>query len=328
MLRLLSLLLGALVFAGALFIVSLRWVDAQIDKPGPTTVAKVIYIPRGLGSDAIGQQLMDEGFIEKPWLLMAAQQLRRDPRALRAGEYEIAAGASLSAILEQLRAGRTVVRRLTLPEGLTSSQILDLIRAADGLEGPMAETLPEGSLLPETYHYQKGDRRAEMVKRLQAAMQSTLADAWANRNLSVPLRTPEELLVLASMVEKETGVAAERERVAGVFINRLRKGMRLQSDPTVLYGVVGGAGATRSLTRADLDTDTPWNTYTRAGLPASPITNPGRAALMAAAKPLATEDLYFVADGTGGHAFAKTLDEHNRNVAKWRQIEKTRAAKP
>ncbi len=316
------------MFAGALFAVGLRWVETEIDRPGPTTIAKVIYIPRGLGSDAIGQQLMDEDLIEKPWLLMAAQQLRRDPRALRAGEYEIAAGASLAAILEQLRAGRTIVRRLTLPEGLTSSQILDLVRAADGLEGAAPATLPEGSLLPETYHYQKGDRRADLVKRLQTAMTAALAEAWNNRTLSIPLRTPEELLVLASIVEKETGLAAERERVAGVFINRLRKNMRLQSDPTVLYGVVGGAGATRSLTRADLDTDTPWNTYTRAGLPASPITNPGRAALMAAAKPLTTDDFYFVADGTGGHAFAKTLDEHNRNVAKWRQIERARASRP
>jgi UPF0755 protein len=324
--RLLSLLLGALVFAGALFAVGLRWIETEIDRPGPTTSAKVIYIPRGLGSDAIGQQLVDEDLIEKPWLLMAAQQFRRDPRALRAGEYEIAAGASLAAILEQLRAGRTIVRRLTVPEGLTSSQILDLIRRADGLDGATQAILPEGSLLPETYHYQKGDRRADLVKRLQTAMTAALAEAWNNRNLSVPLRTPEELLVLASIVEKETGLAAERERVAGVFINRLRKNMRLQSDPTVLYGVVGGGA--RSLTRADLDTDTPWNTYTRAGLPASPITNPGRAALMAAAKPLTTDDLYFVADGTGGHAFAKTLDEHNRNVAKWRQIEKTRAARP
>ncbi len=316
------------MFAGALFAVGLRWVETEIDRPGPTTIAKVIYIPRGLGSDAIGQQLMDEDLIEKPWLLMAAQQLRRDPRALRAGEYEIAAGASLAAILEQLRAGRTIVRRLTVPEGLTSSQILDLIRTADGLEGAAPATLPEGSLLPETYHYQKGDRRADLVKRLQTAMTAAIAEAWSNRTLSVPLRTPEELVVLASIVEKETGLAAERERVAGVFINRLRKNMRLQSDPTVLYGVVGGAGATRSLTRTDLDTDTPWNTYTRAGLPASPITNPGRAALMAAAKPLTTDDFYFVADGTGGHAFAKTLDEHNRNVAKWRQIERARASRP
>lgn len=324
MLRLLSILLGALVFTGALLVFALNWVQGEIDRPGPTQGAKVIYIPRGLGSDAIGQMLLEQGFIEKPWLLMAATQLRRDPRALRSGEYEIPAGASLAAILEQLRAGKTVVRRLTVPEGLTSAQILDLIRTADGLEGGMADSLPEGTLLPETYHYQRGDRRAEMVKRLQTAMQAALSEAWNSRNLSVPLRTPEELLVLASMIEKETGVAAERERISGVFINRLRKGMKLQSDPTVLYGVVGGGGATKTLTRADLDTDTPWNTYTRAGLPAGPITNPGRAALMAAAKPMVTEDLYFVADGTGGHAFAKTLDEHNRNVTKWRQIEKSR----
>lgn len=326
MLRLLSILLGALVFAGALLAVAVNWVQTEIDRPGPTLTAKTIYIPRGLGSDAIGQMLLDEGLIAKPWLLMAATQLRRDPRALRAGEYEIPAGASLAAILEQLRAGRTVVRRLTVPEGLTSAQILDLIRTADGLDGPMPESLPEGSLLPETYHYQRGDRRGELVRRLQTAMQAALAEAWAGRNLSVPLRTPEELLILASMIEKETGVAAERERISGVFINRLRRGMRLQSDPTVLYGVVGGAGSTKPLTRADLDTDTPWNTYTRAGLPATPITNPGRAALLAAARPMATDDLYFVADGTGGHAFARTLDEHNRNVARWRQIE--RAKKP
>lgn len=324
MLRLLSILLGALVFAGALLAFAVNWVQDEIDKPGPTRTAKIVYIPRGLGSDAIGQMLLDEGYIEKPWLLMAATQLRRDPRALRAGEYEIPAGASLAAILEQLRAGKTVVRRLTVPEGLTSAQILESIRAADGLEGPMPDSLPEGSLLPETYHYQRGDRRADMVKRLQTGLQAALAEAWSGRNLSVPLRTPEELLVLASMVEKETGVAAERERVSGVFVNRLRRGMRLQSDPTVLYGVVGGAGSAKTLTRADLDTDTPWNTYTRVGLPATPITNPGRAALMAAAKPMPTDDLYFVADGTGGHAFAKTLDDHNRNVAKWRQIERTR----
>jgi UPF0755 protein len=242
-------------------------------------------------------------------------------RALKAGEYEFPPRASYAEVLAQLGAGRTLTRFLTVPEGLTAVEVAALVNAAAAMQGAPSASPPEGSLLPETYDYRWGDNRAAMLQRMQAAMQATLAELWPRRAADVPLASPQEALILASIVEKETGIAAERRRVAGVFANRLRLGMPLQADPTVVYALTGGqAPLGRALTRADWQVDSPYNTYRIRGLPPGPIANPGRAAIEAALNPEPHDYLYFVADGSGGHAFARSLAEHNRNVARWRAV--------
>jgi len=224
--------------------------------------------------------------------------------------------------MEELVAGEVVVHRLTLPEGLSSAEIVALVGAAPALAGEIVESVPEGSLLPETYHYVYGDDRAELIARMQTAMEAALDELWPARAEGLPFSTPEEAVVLASIVEKETGVTGERALVAGVFVNRLRIDMLLQSDPTVAYAISrGGIVLDRPLRRFDLEVDDPYNTYRHRGLPPGPIANPGRAALEAALHPAETGAYYFVADGTGGHAFAATLDEHNVNVRRYRDMQ-------
>ncbi len=227
--------------------------------------------------------------------------------------------------LELMVSGKTVARRLTLPEGLTSFEVVALVQKAEGLEGEVQAVPPEGTLLPETYHYARGETRAEVVARMGRALDQVLDELWPERAPGLPISSPEQAVVLASIVEKETAVADERPLVASVFVNRLKKGMRLQSDPTVVYGLTGGKGPLgRALTRKDLQTPSPYNTYLADGLPPGPIANPGRASIEAVLNPAKTEYLYFVADGDGGHRFAKTLAEHNRNVAQWRKRQRKR----
>lgn len=301
----------------------LGWGYHAFNAPGPSSADTTVVLPRGEGVLAIADRLTRAGIVSDARVFAVGVRLHRAERGLRAGEYRIPAGASMLAVMQKLTSGETVVRRLTLAEGLTTQEALALIAQADGLSGELTDSVEEGALLPETYHYSYGDDRNALLQRMQASLDEVLAQAWAARAPELPLQTPQELLVLASIVEKETAQPQERPHIAGVFVNRLKKGMRLQSDPTVAYGLTNGAGPlTRPLTRADLRQPSPFNTYVIAGLPPGPICNPGRAAIEAAANPLATRDLYFVADGNGGHAFAKSYAEHRRNVRRWRRLQK------
>ncbi len=296
------------------------YLQKQFEAPGPLAQEAVLVIPRGAGLATISADLSDAGVISDPLVFEFGVRLFADATALKAGEYAFAPGSSMQEVAALIASGRTVVHRLTVPEGLTSVEIVALLDEAEALEGEIAEVPPDGALLPETYHFHRGDARADVLARMRQSMTEALAEVWAQRAENLPLKSPEEALVLASIVEKETGVDGERALVAGVFVNRLNKGMPLQSDPTVVYGItLGKAPLGRSLTRQDLAQATPYNTYQIGGLPPAPIANPGRAALEAAVKPAQTEYLYFVASGDGGHTFAKTLAEHNRNVAKWRK---------
>lgn len=296
-------------------------------RPGPLAQPTPVVIQRGGGTEVIGQTLAERGVIGDPRLFAAAVWLTRDAGPLRAGEYLFPANASLRTVLEVLRTARPVQRRITLPEGLTARQMATILEQAEGLVGSIP-TIDEGELLPETYAYSWGDTRAAVVRRAGAAMQEAVERLWKDRMPGLPLSSPREAVVLASIVERETGQKEERARVAGVFLNRLRRNMPLQSDPTVAYAAADGGVLDRPLTRADLDRDHPFNTYRNRGLPPGPIASPGLEALRAVLRPVETDELYFVADGTGGHAFARTLEEHNRNVARWRAIERQRNATP
>jgi len=316
--------LGAFAVSALVLIAGLLayFIIDRFERPGPLTADTVILIPQGSGVEAIARQLHEAGAIEDTLVFRLGVRLLRVGRELRAGEYLFPVALSNRDAIDLLRSGQTVVRRLTLAEGLTSQEIVALLEQAEALEGAVDSVPPEGSLLPETYHYARGDDRGELVARMGRARDELLSELWPRRAPNLPVATPEEAVVLASIVEKETGIAGERPQVASVFVNRLRKGMRLQSDPTVVYGLTGGTGPLgRALTRKDLQAPSPYNTYLNPGLPPGPIANPGRAALEAVLNPAQTPFLYFVADGSGGHAFAKTLAEHNRNVAKWRKLQ-------
>jgi UPF0755 protein len=300
------------------------WLRAEVAKPGPLAEDAIVVIPPGMGLAAIADTLADAGVVDRPaWFRLYARWEGRD-RALKAGEFEFPANATFDDVLDVLETGAAVQRQVTIPEGYTSLQAAAVVRLTEMLAGDIERLPDEGALLPETYNFSRGDTRMQVIERMERAMRETLAEVWNQRAPDLPLKSPREALILASIVEKETGIAAERPRVAAVFINRLRAGMRLQSDPTVAYGVAGGRGLDRPLTRTDLDTPTPYNTYTEDGLPPTPIANPGRASIEAVLNPIESDEYYFVADGTGGHAFSKTLAEHNRNVAKWRKIERQR----
>ncbi|NDE90153.1 MAG: endolytic transglycosylase MltG [Alphaproteobacteria bacterium] len=296
------------------------YVAQQLQAPGPLNETKNIVIPRGSGGTAIAQKLEKEGVISSALFFKLGYVLAQHPE-LKAGEYQFTPHMALPEIIDKMARGDIVKRKFTMPEGRTSMEIVQILNAEPALSGTIIALPPEGSLMPDTYQFTLGDDRNAKIKDMQKAMQDALLQIWAQRDADNPLQTPEQLLTLASIVEKETGVAAERPRVAGVFMNRLRKGMMLQSDPTVSYGITGGrAPLGRLLTSDDLRKPTLYNTYTIAALPPGPIANPGKAALLAAAKPEKNDFIYFVADGSGGHAFAATLEQHNQNVAKWRKL--------
>ena len=284
---------------------------------GPLASAHPIVVP--VGSPAhIAESLHAAAVIERPLEFRLAAWWTAREGALHAGEFAFPAQASLRQVLTILRTARPVQHRLTIPEGLTAAQIAALLDRAEALSGDTP--LPgEGMVLPQTYAFERGTSRVALLERMTAAMGKTLAETWANRDPALKLASPDQLLTLASLVERETSRPEERPHVAAVYLNRLRMGMKLQSDPTVVYAASGGLGVLdHALTRTELDQPGPYNTYRNAALPPGPIASPGLAALQAAAHPVASDDLYFVADGTGGHNFARSLDEHNKNVAKWR----------
>jgi UPF0755 protein len=302
-------------------------VQHKLGEPGPLAEDRVVYIPPREGSESFGQQAISqlerEGVIKSPLLMEVALFVQRAYGKLQSGEYLFKKGVSLREVIDILANGRQLLHAVTIPEGLTSEQIVQRLRENEVLSGDVKDIPKEGSLLPETYKTQRNFSRAKLIAKMQADQRKLVEQIWAKRAKDLPLKTPYELVTLASIVEKETGKAEERPHVASVFLNRLRKGMRLQSDPTIVYGLVGGKGSLgRGILRSEVERATPYNTYAIEGLPPGPIANPGRAALEATANPVRSRDLYFVADGTGGHVFAESLDEHSRNVQKWRQIER------
>ena len=297
-----------------------------LNEAGPHAAAKNIVIPRGAGPATMARVLHEQGVIRHPQLFRVAVMIDPTPRTIKAGEYEVPAGTSMVSLLELLQSGKQVQRRFTVPEGMTTAEILELVKKTEMLQGDVTVDVKEGDLLPETYFYSRDDTRDSLVLRMKEAMEKALDEAWRKRAAGLPLANRQQALTLASIVEKETAVAAERPRVAAVYINRLRHRMKLESDPTTVYAVTGGKGPLgRELTRADLQSNSPYNTYVVTGLPPGPICNPGLASIKAALNPTPRDrSFFFVADGQGGHVFAATLAEHNRNVARWREIQRQR----
>ncbi|MCJ8310211.1 MAG: endolytic transglycosylase MltG [Rhizobiaceae bacterium] len=323
--------LMTLALFGAITFVGIIWYGkTEFEAPGPLAESTTFTVPKGATFASIVPGLEAKNIIKKQGPLRVFTRGVRaagQGSALKAGEFAFTPGMSMRAVMQQLTEGRAIEYSITFPEGWTSFRIMERIAANEELEGDVPPIPPEGTLLPNTYNFQRGDTRESIVSKLKEGQKKALREIWHSRAPDLPLRSQEELVILASIIEKETGVASERRHVASVFVNRLRKGMRLQTDPTVIYGIWGGRGKPKDrggLRRSELDKKTPYNTYQINGLPPGPIANPGIESLRAAANPLETDDLFFVADGTGGHVFAKTLKEHNANVSNWRAIERQR----
>jgi len=317
---------GAFGVLSAAVVITLAWSLFAYFGPGPAArqgTSTDVILPSGSGLPGIATSLRQAGVIRSDLFFMIAAKATGAARELKAGEYDFASGASMAKILAAIKNGDVVRHFVTIPEGATSQVVMDILARANFLVGE-APAPPEGAVLPETYEVRRGDDRAAVLERMMQARDRLLASLWAHRRADLPYRTPDEAVILASIVEKETAKPDERPRIAAVFINRLVARMPLASDPTVIYGLTGGRPLGHGLTHEETASPTPYNTYLIAGLPPTPIANPGRASLAAALDPPRTNELYFVADGTGGHAFAATFDAHETNVTKWRAIEKTR----
>jgi UPF0755 protein len=318
-----------LLFVGVIGLTGLFYfVRAQFDQPGPLNYATVVVIPKGEGLGAIADRLEREDVIADRRIFVASALYFRAQDKLKAGEYAIKKNASIREVLDTLVEGKAILYSQAVPEGLTSMQVVERLKANPELTGPVSEIPAEGSLLPDTYRFAKGTSRDELLARMQSEHQKFVDKLWASRATGLPMKTKQEAVTLASIVEKETGRADERPRVAAVFVNRLKSNMRLESDPTIIYGLSGGKGTLgRGILRSEMEQMTPYNTYRIKGLPPTPIANPGRAALEAVLRPGKYGDLFFVADGTGGHVFAEKFEDHQKNVAKWRIVEKEMRAK-
>jgi UPF0755 protein len=324
-----TLLVVLMALAGAAGLVLQSWVGA----PGPLQAARKVVIPKGEGAQEIAARLEREGAIASQWLFSAGYRMRHIAGwtdggrvvSLKAGEYEIPKAASVRQVIDILVEGKTVIYRVTVPEGLTSWQIVERLKSDPSLSGEIDEVPPEGSLLPASYDIKRGDERRKVIDKMRAEAKKLADKMWSQRQKDLPLKSWEEAVVLASIVEKETGRNDERDKVAAVFVNRLRKNMRLDSDPTILYGLDGGKVAWgRAILKSEIGRKTAHNTYLISGLPPTAICNPGKAAIEAVLNPASTKALYFVADGKGGHVFAETLKDHNANVQKYRAFERER----
>jgi UPF0755 protein len=329
----------AIVVSAAALVAAFAFI-AEANRPGPSAEPALFMVEQGASATAIGQALEREGRIRSELMFRIATRAYARGQSLQAGEYELPASASLREIVRMMAEGQALLHAVTIPEGYTTAMAMRVIAESEVLTGEMPETPPDGAILPETYHVQRGMTRADLVQEMRDARDAAVAEIWAARAPNLPVRTPEEMVILASIVEKETGVPEERPQVAAVFTNRLRIGMALQSDPTIIYGVCRRYPARcengrlvndrtrqpRTIRESEIALDTGYNTYRIQRLPPTPIANPGRAALEAVAHPPESAALYFVANGTGGHAFAATVAEHNANVARWREIERVRLA--
>jgi UPF0755 protein len=319
--RLLTLLLITSIATVGLF----YFLRMQFDRPGPLNYSSVFVVPRGDGLESVARRLEKEGIIVDRWTFMIAAYYFKVHRKIKAGEYNIKAQASLRDVLDTLVEGKAILYSVTIPEGLTSYQVVERLNAHPDLVGDITEMPAEGSMLPETYRFARNTTRDELIRRMQAEQKKFIESVWETRVRDLPFKTPDEAINLASIVEKEASRADERPRVAAVYVNRLRKRMRLDADPTVIYGVTQGRTTlNRGILRSELDAPNPYNTYRNTGLPPTPIGNPGRAAIEAVLRPAETNEIFFVADGTGGHVFAENYADHQKNVAKWRAIERER----
>ena len=316
----LSGMLSLIVIVSLVFVGLFFYVERQVESSGPLTDDKVSIV-RGGSADVI-DLLTRDGVVDKPFLFALYLQVTGKASQIKAGEYLFKKEASLVDVTQTLVEGKSLLHPVTIPEGRTSQQIVEILQQEDSLIGEVPVVPKEGTLMPETYKVARGMARAQLLERMSQEYAKLVKEVWSRRAPDLPLASPQELVTLASVVEKETAKADERPRIAGVFINRILRGMRLQSDPTIIYGLVGGKGTLgRPISKADMELATPYNTYMIPALPAGPICNPGRAALEAVANPSKTKELYFVADGTGGHVFAETFEQHQKNVQRWRQIE-------
>ncbi|MEO1014970.1 MAG: endolytic transglycosylase MltG [Pseudomonadota bacterium] len=295
-------------------------------REGPHDDDVIVLLEEGSSVTAIAETLEEAGVLRRPILFVAAAKLKDVTGSLKAGEYRIPKGISVWKLVDLVEQGKSILHYVTVAEGLTTAQALEVIRANEELEGELTLTPDEGALLPETYAFTRGETRDQLVTAMMKAQTALIDGAWDERALELPFSTREDAIILASIVEKETGVASERPRIAAVFVNRLKRGMRLESDPTIIYGLTGGEPLGRGLRVSEIKRETPYNTYRIDGLPPTPIANPGKDAILAVLNPAQTDDLFFVANGDGGHVFAETLAEHNRNVAEWRRIERERRA--
>lgn len=329
-----ALALVVTILGGAALGAGWFWFQGEIAKPGPLEAEQLFKVERGEALSTVAKRLEANGVISDARLLRLKARLDGTENAIKAGAYLFPPRISTVDAMTKLIEGDVVQVRLTIPEALTTAQILRRVEATDVLVGPMPEReIAEGTLLPDTYIFGEGTTRIQFIERMEKAQDDLIAQLWPQRQAGLPLATPEEALILASIVEKETGLAGERDKIAGLFVGRLKSGMRLQTDPTVIYGISRGEpllnrqGQRRTLYQSELDRKTDWNTYQIDGLPKTPICNPGRKAIEAALNPADTEYVFFVADGKGGHLFAKTLAEHNRNVAAYRAYERVEIAR-
>lgn len=310
--------LVAVLVAGAV-----KWGHSVFTGPGPaakTGSETIVVIKPGVGLKGVSQALAQSGVIQHPEIFQLGVRAFGKAPQLKAGEYAIPSQASMQAIMELLISGKSIAHKVTVAEGLTSKMVYDIVKNDEMLTGAIGPVPGEGSLLPETYLFQRGETRAELIAKMVKAQKDLVDKLWETRAPGLPIKTKEEALVLASIVEKETGVPSERAHIASVFMNRLKIGMKLESDPTIIYGITKGYPIGRRLFASEVHGATPYNTYVITGLPPHPICNPGKDAIAAVLHPAETKDLYFVADGTGGHVFADNIDDQTKNVIKWRKI--------